>query len=105
MAQALAHDVNPATCKHCGLKLYLDKSSVIPTSTHWRHHGSNLRECYIMFAEPAKPAPDLEAIARKHFPPILGPLLCKGDVRPDGNAHAREACLSALKELMEACGK
>ena len=39
-------------CKHCGLRLYLDKTTVLPVGTHWRHHGSNLRECYITFAEP-----------------------------------------------------
>lgn len=47
----------------------------------------------------AKPAPDLEAIALKHFPPHLD----RNEF--DFNTSAREACLSALKELMEACGK
>jgi hypothetical protein len=44
--------VDRETCKHCGLRVYWDESTRLPTQPHWRHHGSNLRECYITFAEP-----------------------------------------------------
>lgn len=47
-----AQESNRQMCKHCGLRIFLDKTTVLPVGTHWRHHGSNLRECYITFAEP-----------------------------------------------------
>src|ERR1700758_2884840 len=39
-------------CGHCGLRVYLDETSPIPSLRYYRHHGSNLRECPQTFAEP-----------------------------------------------------
>jgi hypothetical protein len=45
-------DKEREVCRHCGLRIYLDKSPTFPALDLWRHHGSNLRECPITFAEP-----------------------------------------------------
>ena len=36
-------------CAHCGLRVYFDETGLFK---RWRHHGSNLAECQIFYAEP-----------------------------------------------------